>query len=188
LTTTERIARGSPGTLAKTYLVAYNVFSAAGWTLVLYRTLLHLFALSPAASAKATSGAGAGGASAFLASLKPNSLPPLVWVPSILPAHLVPFYRRACTTYDAVGETTAIVQSAAVLEIVHVIFGLVRSPLPTTAVQVASRLFSVWCLANEFPSVRPSQNIYLKKEETNLTYLFISLFFCPFLTFCFVRG
>lgn len=147
--TTERSGGDSSGTLARAYLVAYNVLSAAGWTLVLYRTLEHL-------SATTTTGR-AGASSSLLARLKqPSSgLPPLVWVPSILPAHLVPFYQRACTAYDAVGSTTAVVQSAAVLEIVHVLFGLVRSPLPTTAVQVASRLFSVWCLADRFPSVRP---------------------------------
>ena len=159
--------------------MAYNVLSAAGWTLVLYRTLEHLFAFLPAASAaKATATGGGGGASSFLAALKPSSLL-LVWVPSILPAHLVPFYQRACTTYDVVGETTAIVQSAAVLEIVHVLFGLVRSPLPTTAMQVASRLFSVWCLANEFPSVRPlSPSQENTTTEKTISPVYLSFFCC----------
>ena len=151
--------------------MAYNVLSAAGWTLVLYRTLEHLLA---------TTTSGKGASSSLLAALKQpsSSLPPLVWVPSILPAHLVPFYQRACTTYDVVGSTTAIVQSAAVLEVVHVLFGLVRSPLPTTAMQVASRLFSVWCLADKFPSVSvrfppPPQ----KKKTVSLVYCFSVLTF-----------
>jgi len=55
-----------------------------------------------------------------------------------------------------VGSTTARVQSVAVLEVLHVLVGLVRSPLPTTAVQVASRLFSVWCIAARFPSAQRS--------------------------------
>lgn len=116
--------------LVKAYLVAYNLLSAAGWSFVLYRTFTHLF----------------GDATA-----KPSTF---IWVPSLLPASLTPFYTRACTTYDAVGTTTAYVQSGAVLEVLHVLLGLVRSPLPTTLVQVSSRLFSVWIIAARFPSVR----------------------------------
>jgi very-long-chain (3R)-3-hydroxyacyl-CoA dehydratase len=134
------------------------VLSAAGWALVLYRTLAHLLALSSPTPTVAASSAGARArASSLFASLKPSGHP-LVWVPSIVPARLAPLYVRACTAYDAVGSTTARVQSAAVLEVLHVLVGLVRSPLPTTAVQVASRLFSVWCIAARFPSVRPSKN------------------------------
>jgi very-long-chain (3R)-3-hydroxyacyl-CoA dehydratase len=54
------------------------------------------------------------------------------------------------------------VQTAAVLEILHVILGLVRSSLATTTIQVASRLFSVWAIAACFPSVRsprPSRSV-----------------------------
>ena len=116
--------------LVKAYLVAYNLLSAAGWSFVLYRTFTHLF----------------GDATA-----KPSTF---IWVPSLLPASLTSLYTRACTTYDAVGTTTAYVQSGAVLEVLHVLLGLVRSPLPTTLVQVSSRLFSVWIIAARFPSVR----------------------------------
>jgi very-long-chain (3R)-3-hydroxyacyl-CoA dehydratase len=117
---------------------------------VLYCTLAHLNGrVSSSSSSSSTS------SSLFGSLKKSSSFPPLIWVPSIIPAHLVPLYQRACTAYDAVGSTTAIVQSAAVLEVLHVLLGFVRSPLPTTAVQVASRLFSVWCLADRFPSVRP---------------------------------
>jgi very-long-chain (3R)-3-hydroxyacyl-CoA dehydratase len=115
--------------LVKAYLVAYNLLSAVGWSLVLYRTLTHLFGD---------------------ATVKPSTF---IWVPSLLPASLAQLYTRACTTYDAVGTTTAYVQSGAVLEVLHVLLGLVRSPLPTTLVQVSSRLFSVWSIAARFPSV-----------------------------------
>ena len=118
--------------------MAYNVLSAAGWSLVLYRTLVHLFGASQSDSILA----------------KASVAQPFVWVPSLLPASLAQLYTRACTTYDAVGQTTAYVQSAAALEVLHVLFGLVRSPIPTTLVQVSSRLFSVWCIAARFPSVR----------------------------------
>jgi very-long-chain (3R)-3-hydroxyacyl-CoA dehydratase len=117
---------------------------------VLYRTLAHLFSAHPQQQQQDQRGAAAAAAS-LLAGLKAI---PFIWVPSFVPTHLVPLYQRACTAYDAVGDTTARVQSAAVLEVLHVLFGLVRSPLPTTAVQVASRLFSVWGIAARFPSVR----------------------------------
>ena len=128
-------------TLIKAYLVVYNILSAAGWSLVLCHTLSYLFALQTLQP------------DSLLAGLKasPN---PFLWTPSFVPASLVPLYQRACTTYDAVGETTAYVQTVAVLEVLHVLLGLVRSPLSTTAVQVASRLFSVWGIAAYFPSVR----------------------------------
>lgn len=135
------VSEARPPLLIKAYLVTYNILSAAGWSLVLYRTLSYLFALQTLQP------------DTLLAGLKasPN---PFLWTPSFVPASLVPLYQRACTTYDAVGDTTARVQTVAVLEILHVLFGLVRSPLSTTAVQVASRLFSVWGIAAYFPSVR----------------------------------
>ena len=119
-----------PTLLIKSYLVTYNLLSAAGWSFVLYRTISHL--------------------SAFQSS-QPS---PFLWIPSFIPANYVPLYQRACTTYDAVGATTASVQTAAVLEILHVLLGFVRSSLATTTIQVASRLFSVWAIAASFPSVR----------------------------------
>ena len=134
------VSLGAP--LVQPYLVAYNLLSAAGWSLVLYRTLAHLFGAPQQTQLH----------DSFLTG---STAPPFVWVPSLLPAHLAPLYTRACTTYAAVGTVTARVQTAAVLEVLHVILGLVRSPLPTTTVQVASRLFSVWAIAARFPSVRP---------------------------------
>ena len=137
--------------LIKAYLVAYNLLSATGWSLVLYRTLAHLFTAKirgPTSTSTPSAAAASILASVFKAS------PPFVWVPSFMPVPLAPLYQRACTAYSAVGRTTARVQSVAVLEILHVLFGFVRSPLGTTAVQVASRLFSVWGIAARFPSVR----------------------------------
>ena len=120
------------------YLVSYNVLSALGWSLVLYRTIAHLRGTSQS-----------------------NTLP-FIWVPSFLPASFTPLYTRACTTYDAVGTTTAYVQTGAVLEVLHVLLGLVRSPLPTTIVQVSSRLFSVWYIALRFYSVRPRASSHMR--------------------------
>jgi very-long-chain (3R)-3-hydroxyacyl-CoA dehydratase len=152
-----------PALLIKAYLVTYNLLSAAGWSFVLYRTISHLCAIhSPPAPPRAPV--------SLLAGLKapPSSL---FWIPSFVPANLVPLYQRACTTYDAVGATTASVQTAAVLEILHVLLGFVRSSLATTTIQVASRFFSVWAIAACFPSVRvpsfrvPRVPTYLTNNE-----------------------
>ena len=145
-----------PALLIKAYLVTYNLFSAGAWSYVLYRTISHLSALQSSQHAPAVS---------LLAALK-TTPSPFLWIPSFIPANLVPLYQRACTTYDAVGATTASVQTAAVLEILHVLLGFVRSSLATTTIQVASRLFSVWAIAACYPTVRsrpvPSPNPKVK--------------------------
>lgn len=151
-----------PALLIKAYLVTYNLLSAAGWSFVLYRTISHLCAIHPPPPPHAPV--------SLLAGLKapPSSL---FWVPSLVPADLVPLYQRACTTYDAVGVTTASVQTAAVLEILHVLLGFVRSSLATTTIQVASRLFSVWAIAACFPSVRVSPSPAFRVPRSDLPKL-----------------
>ncbi|CAG8435389.1 10750_t:CDS:2 [Funneliformis mosseae] len=56
--------------------------------------------------------------------------------------------------YDKIGWTLKLVQTGAILEIFHVLLGLVRSSLPTTIIQVASRLTLVWIIVNNFPEIR----------------------------------
>ncbi|PKC16154.1 PTPLA-domain-containing protein [Rhizophagus irregularis] len=56
--------------------------------------------------------------------------------------------------YDRIGWTLTLVQTAAILEIFHVLLGLVRSPFITTVIQVSSRLTLVWLIVNKFPEVR----------------------------------
>ena len=58
------------------------------------------------------------------------------------------------TTYSRVGPQTAFVQTFAILEVVHVLLGWVKSPLATTGMQVSSRLFLVWAVTEQFPNVR----------------------------------
>jgi very-long-chain (3R)-3-hydroxyacyl-CoA dehydratase len=136
-------AAAFPTLLIKAYLVTYNLLSAAGWSFVLYRTISHLCALQPPQHPPIS----------LLPGLKATPSP-FLRTPPFIPANLVPLYHRACSTYDAVGATTARVQTAAILEILHVLLGFVRSSLATTTIQVASRLFSVWAIAACFLSVR----------------------------------
>src|SRR6188768_2906474 len=61
-------------------------------------------------------------------------------IQATLPAALKPILQHSMTTFSRVGLLTKIVQTFAILEVVHVILGWVRSPLATTAMQVSSRL------------------------------------------------
>ncbi|KAF9289019.1 hypothetical protein BGZ68_010174 [Mortierella alpina] len=53
--------------------------------------------------------------------------------------------------YAVVGDHLVWVQTAALLEVFHSLFGLVKSPVGTTAMQVASRLLLVWGICTLFP-------------------------------------
>ncbi|KAF8554180.1 PTPLA-domain-containing protein [Imleria badia] len=59
-------------------------------------------------------------------------------------------------TYAQSWSVLAPVQSLAALEVVHVALALVRSPLPTTLMQVSSRLILVWAIVARFPSTHAS--------------------------------
>ncbi|KAH8600470.1 tyrosine phosphatase-like protein, partial [Bisporella sp. PMI_857] len=59
-------------------------------------------------------------------------------------------------TYAGVGNFAKWTQTIAVLEIVHAAIGLVRAPISTTGMQVASRLLLVWGIVNNFPSLAKS--------------------------------
>ncbi|KAI5818705.1 tyrosine phosphatase-like protein [Pyronema omphalodes] len=48
------------------------------------------------------------------------------------------------------GEYTKWTQTLAILEVIHVVVGLARSSLPTTALQVASRILLVWGVCDRY--------------------------------------
>jgi len=124
--------------LLKAYLFAYNIFSALGWTYILGLTVVHMFNLD-------------GNTDAIQTHSKTATLNTLE---SRLPPFLQPIYHRSASTYLRVGTQIAIVQTFAVLEVVHVLLAWVRSPLQTTVMQVSSRLFLVWGIVEQFPEVR----------------------------------
>ena len=141
-------------------MVAYNIFSAIGWAYVLGLTLLHLFNLDGNADAGQTH---LKAATSVLSRFVPSflSLPKVLrstptTLESRLPPFLQPIYQRSASTYLYVGTQTAIIQTFAVLEVVHVLLGWVRSPLQTTVMQVSSRLFLVWGITEQFPQVSSS--------------------------------
>lgn len=143
--------------LVKIYLVAYNALSTVGWGYVLALLIIHLFDLDGKSTTYAVGSQTK--AAGFFARLLPffHSGPggAKSAVHASLPPPLAPIYERATTAYARLGKTTTIVQSFAILEVVHALLGWVRSPVTTTAMQVASRLFLVWGITENFPSVRP---------------------------------
>ncbi|GMN33978.1 hypothetical protein TIFTF001_004449 [Ficus carica] len=56
--------------------------------------------------------------------------------------------------YDAVERPLLLAQSAAVLEILHGLVGLVRSPITATLPQIGSRLYVTWGILWSFPETR----------------------------------
>ena len=115
----------TPKTRPKAYLVAYNLLSTLTWSYLLFLTLQHILSPSPSAV-----------------------LSPLVFNHDFAPLH-----RQLTKTYAAVGPVVVYVQTTAVLEVIHVLLGWVRSPLSTTVMQVSSRLFLVWGITEPFKSV-----------------------------------
>ncbi|KZT66404.1 PTPLA-domain-containing protein [Daedalea quercina L-15889] len=144
------VKRG-PAPLVKYYLVAYNVISTLGWGYVLVVTLAHLAGFDATSTPEST----------YLPAAFTRYLPIIPRLSSArhrleksVPPALIPLVRRASTTYAAVGSQTSFVQSFAVLEVLHALLGWVRSPLGTTAAQVASRLYLVWGITAQFEETR----------------------------------
>lgn len=139
--------------LVKTYLIAYNALSATGWSYVLVSLLVHLFNLDGKSNAYHLSKKSASVAFSRFLSKVPILSKFVQSFEAHLPSFLVPLYERAQTAYPRIGTETAFVQSFAILEVLHAALGWVRSPLPTTAAQVASRLFLVWGITEQFVEV-----------------------------------
>ncbi|CAN8073541.1 unnamed protein product [Agarophyton chilense] len=73
---------------------------------------------------------------------------------SIVLLRLLQALVNRSSVYDAVNLPLAIFQTAAVLEIVHSLTGIIRAPVATTALQVTSRLILVWGISHLVVSVR----------------------------------
>ena len=56
----------------------------------------------------------------------------------------------ASALWLSVREPLTLVQSAAALEVVHALLGVVSSPVLTVAMQVSSRLILLWCYTRAF--------------------------------------
>lgn len=144
----------------KYYLLAYNIVACLGWSYILITLVTHLLTPTALPTAPPATTKASNTLTRFLSSipyLKSNTLlapSTTAQVESSLHPYLVPYFKRAATAFGKVGETTAWVQTLAVLEIVHAVLGLVRSPLGTTVMQVFSRLALVWGIAEQYEIVR----------------------------------
>jgi very-long-chain (3R)-3-hydroxyacyl-CoA dehydratase len=150
------------------YLISYNTLSCLGWGYVLVITYLHLTNVPlPEILGSTSEGASAFSFRALIeyvrelveelireakGLLTPSNANAAL-IATIIPPQLLDIYNRMTTTYDVVGGVVAIVQTAATLEIVHSIAGLVKSPLPTSVIQVYSRLFLVWGVTQKYEQV-----------------------------------
>lgn len=131
----------------------FNALSAAGWAHIVYLALCVVMG-QPASS------------SAYdcfkpLVSYVPTSIVSLFTAQPIATNHFsdtLAFYLRPYVpaTYNSTFTVLAPVQSLAALEVIHVLVGLVRSPLPTTIIQVSSRLILVWGIIERFPHTHSS--------------------------------
>ena len=65
-------------------------------------------------------------------------------------------------TYHKVADLLQIVQTCALLEVVHAAIGIVKSGTLTTAMQVASRLYIVWAVLDVYPKV-----VFIKFRSQN---------------------
>ncbi|KAF8210168.1 PTPLA-domain-containing protein [Mycena galopus ATCC 62051] len=143
----------------KYYLLAYNVLSTLGWAYILVVTVVHLFNLDGRSSKPAAIVTAPSTFTRLMSSIpffKSQTPGIAITIESRLPPFIQPVYRRSMSTYARVGGTVAIVQTCALLEVVHALLGWVRSPLQTTAMQVASRLWIVWGIAQQFDVARTS--------------------------------
>ncbi|KAH9314575.1 hypothetical protein KI387_023202, partial [Taxus chinensis] len=81
--------------------------------------------------------------------------------------------------YEAVEKPLQLAQTAAILEILHGLVGLVRSPISATLPQIGSRLFVTWGILYSFPEVRTSwlvSNLVLSWSLTEIIrYSFFGL-------------
>jgi very-long-chain (3R)-3-hydroxyacyl-CoA dehydratase len=145
----------------KLYLLAYNVANLAAWGYILTLMVQFLFvAEHPTITVEAPASA-----LSILSKILPSSVLPAASgsvAASSLPAPLAAAvnHLKGSYNYKNIGVITTIVQSVAVLEIVHAALGWVRSDVVTVAMQVSSRLWSVWGIVEAFPHIAQNHPLY----------------------------
>ena len=81
-----------------------------------------------------------------------NSISCLLWTSLALRGLVSLPGSSLSTVYPTVGTFARNVQTLAVAEIIHSLIGIVRAPIATTGLQVASRLLLVWGIVEQFGS------------------------------------
>ncbi|KAF9515542.1 hypothetical protein BS47DRAFT_1372006 [Hydnum rufescens UP504] len=131
--------------IKKAYLFAYNALSTTGWAYVLYITVSHILGGTPAPPINPTA-----------AETARNAIQRLITKIPLTLRNATPLTQAKVQIYNAMPPLllTCASPELAILEVVHVFLGLVRSPLGTTAMQVASRLTLVWGIVENFAETR----------------------------------
>ncbi|KAK9367656.1 tyrosine phosphatase-like protein [Lipomyces kononenkoae] len=83
--------------------------------------------------------------------LEYNVISSFFWGAVFLRVALIAYLLGPENVAEGTAEFAKWVQTGALLEIVHSAFGLVRSPIMTTVMQVASRILLVWGVVYLFP-------------------------------------
>jgi very-long-chain (3R)-3-hydroxyacyl-CoA dehydratase len=170
-------------TIVKYYLLAYNIIAALGWAYILVALTTHLLCGTVSSDPAPVVTKATNTLTRYLSSipyLKSSTLlapSTPAQIESCLPPYLVPYFKRASTAYDKVGEQTAWVQTLAVLEIAHALLGLVRSSIETTVMQVFSRLVLVWGIAERYDVARTNPLYALMVFAWSLTEVIRYIFY-----------
>lgn len=141
--TAKPVKRGPSGAI-KAYLIFFNFLSFFGWVIVLSSLVKHLARgpqpFSPPVRFAAN----------VLSRFRLAKIGIVKSYSHLFPETIALLLERASNSHTFVGSILALVQSLAILEVVHAAIGWVRSPVATTAIQVASRLFMVWGVTERF--------------------------------------
>lgn len=137
-------AKRGPAAPIKYYLILFNFVSFFGWVVVLSTLIKHL-AMGPQTFSPSVKFA-----SDLLARFRLAKIGIVKSYSRLFPEPIAQLLERASNSHTFVGPVVALVQSLAILEVVHAAIGWVRSPVTTTAIQVASRLFMVWGVTERY--------------------------------------
>jgi hypothetical protein len=152
------------------YLILYNTVTTLLWSHLLILVFSHLFLAPVAKSAPlnpvpqaATYSTATSFIRSHLQNIFPLSTPPptspaakaAAGVKLRLGGIAFALVEKARTTYSSrgIGIYAALIQSAAIYEVVHAWLGLTKSPLVTTIMQVASRLIVIWWIGEGYETV-----------------------------------
>ncbi|KAJ4982831.1 protein tyrosine phosphatase-like protein [Stagonosporopsis vannaccii] len=134
-TSRDQRPRPTSSPIKNTYLLAYNAVSAALWAGVLYKTVT-IGSQEVQSARKAGSFFGRNDLQSAAAGLASGKV------------------------FAELEEYTRFVQSLAGLEVLHSLVGVVRAPLMTTLMQVASRFLLVWGIGFNFPATTSHSPAY----------------------------
>ncbi|KAI5209697.1 hypothetical protein AUEXF2481DRAFT_30461 [Aureobasidium subglaciale EXF-2481] len=89
-----------------------------------------------------------------------NAVSTILWGTILGRVLLIASVHGTKYVYPGVGEFAKWTQTLALLEVVHAAVGIVRAPLLTTLMQVASRILLIWGIVHPFPNTVAYSPIY----------------------------